>query len=192
MVASIAWSPVTSNLLDSLPGRYVKRKVLTPMGHWMGQSPGTSKQQLQKKEAAKERRGEGSFDAHASLWSNRFGGSLDAWLGNRGGGNVDAWWGNRGEGSVGNWGGSDGRVGLSGLCAFNRLENKLSNCSVPSGQELTSRVADIGTALQLHSARAICQLGDDVDTLFSFVTQLGFLLAGCIVYTIARHTLHVS
>lgn len=35
------------------------------MGHWVGQSPGTSEQQLQKKEAAEDRGDEGSFDACA-------------------------------------------------------------------------------------------------------------------------------
>lgn len=193
MAASIAWSPVTSNPLDSLTGRYMKRKVLTPMGYWMEQSPGTSEQQLQKKKAAEDRGGEGSFGAHASLWGNRGGGSFDAWSGNRGEGSVGDLWGNRGEGTVGDWWDSGGRVGiLSGLRTFNRLENKLSNCCVPSGQELTSRVADIRTALQLHSARAIYHLRNDEDTLFSFVTLLGFLLAECLVVTIARHALHVS
>lgn len=79
---------MTSNPLDSLTGRYVKRKVLTPMGYWMVQSPGTSEQQLQKKEAAEDRGGEGSFDAHASLWSSSGAGSFDVWWG---GGSVGDW-----------------------------------------------------------------------------------------------------
>lgn len=75
---------------------------------------------------------------------------------------------------------------------MNRLENELSNCYVPSRQELTSRVADIRTALQLHLATAIFKLHNDTDTLFSFVALLEFLYAVCVVVVIARHTLHAS
>lgn len=76
---------------------------------------------------------------------------------------------------------------------MSRLENELSNCYVPSRQDLTSRVADIGTALQLHLATAIFKLHNDMDTLFSFVALLEFLCAVCVVVVvIARPTLHAS
>lgn len=123
----------------------------------MGQSPRTSEQQLQKKEAPKDRGSEGSFDAHAGRW-----GSSCRW------------------GSSGRWGN-----GLRDR-TLNRLENELSNCYIPFGQELTSSVVDIGTALQLLCASAVCMLSNDVDTLFSFVTLLECLVTGALVLGMAR------
>lgn len=192
MAASIAWSPVASTPLGSLTGRCVKREALTAMGHWIwGRARGASEQQLQKKEAAEDGGGEGNLDAQAGLWGNR-GGSFGAWCGNGGDRRFASWWSRRGEGNIGARWGDGGQVVLGGLSAFNQLENELSNCCVSSGQGCTSRVGDIGTALQLHSASAICKLGNDVDTLFSFVALLGFLLTGCVIVTIARHALHAN
>lgn len=88
----------------------------------MGQSPGTSEQQLQKKEAAEDRGDEGSFDACAAI---------------RGG--SDCGWGR---------GGGDWDCGL--ICAVNRLESEFSNSYVPRSQDVASSFIDIRTPFQLH------------------------------------------
>lgn len=116
------------------------------MGHWVGQSPGTSEQQLQKQEAAEDRGGEGSFDACA---------------------------GRRGLGGE--------RVYGCCIFAYDAPENEFSHCCVLRSQGFTSRLADIGTAFQLHLVpfSAVYKVSNDVNTSFSLETLPGFLLAGC-------------